>query len=104
MSFLHPPLQVRPWGTFPTGGLEVPLLPIHTPCLPPDPSLKWKGALPTNGAVESDSLEARLGTGLAGYSARDRSLCQSDATSASGTGFTAKCAEWEIHSVNASPM
>ena len=67
------------------------------------------GALPTDSRVESDSLEARLGTSLPGYSVPDHCLCLSDATiaqhqpSASGIGFTAKCVEQEIHSENASP-
>ena len=68
------------------------------------------GTLPTNDGLESDSLEARLGTGLPGYSACDHCLHLSDATitqhqpSASGIGFTVKYVEQEIHSENSSPM
>ena len=42
-SFQHPPFWVGPLGAFPMGRLEVPLWPIHTLCLPLDPSLQWKG-------------------------------------------------------------
>ena len=38
-----------------------------------------RGALLTNGGVESHSLEARLGTGMPGYSAHDHCLHLSDA-------------------------
>ena len=67
------------------------------------------GALPTNGGVESISLETWLETSLPGCSIFDHCFHLSDdgivwhQLSASGIGFTVKCTEWEIHSENASP-
>ena len=52
------------WEAFLVGGLGAPLWPVHTQCLPLDQFLQQKGPLPTNGGVESNLLEARLGTGL----------------------------------------
>ena len=43
VSFLDTPLPVGALETFLTGGLWAPLQPIHTPCLPLDPSLWWQG-------------------------------------------------------------
>ena len=109
-SFQDTPLPFRTLGGLLHGWLVDALVAHPHPVCSTGPVLTAAvGVLLTNSRVESDSLEARLETGLPGYSVLDHCLHLSDATimqcqpSTSSIGFTAKCAEWEIHSENASP-
>ena len=79
MSFQDTPLPVRAWEASSWVTWKDPWDPSTPSVFCWSCPYSGRGALPSNSGVESDLLEARLGTGLPGYSTHDHCLCLSDA-------------------------